>query len=50
MTRAERLEIAQFLADIMQDVQQCSYAEYPDTRDHIAQLLKWIKLLREEGV
>ncbi len=37
MTRAERLEIAQFLADIMQDVQQCSYAEYPDTRDHIAQ-------------
>lgn len=48
MTRAERLEIAEFLADIMRDLQQGSYAEYPDTRDHIALLLNWIKLLRDE--
>lgn len=33
MTRAERLEIADFLADIVLDLQQGSYAEYPDTRD-----------------
>lgn len=48
MTRAERLEIAQFLRDCADDLMHGPYADQPDCRDHIAQLLKWIRLLREE--